>query len=162
MKTLLALRHAKAQEGAPNGDKDRALTRRGERDAARIAERVRAAAGLPDAVVTSDARRARQTAEIVAAGIGFAAPLTVEPAIYAADEDTLLQIVRELPDGADRVLLVGHNPGFEQLSATLSRDGGPGGRLPTAGLVHLEFDVPGWGDVRPHTGRLRGVYTPAG
>jgi phosphohistidine phosphatase len=160
MKTLLVLRHAKAAGDAPKGDKDRALTKRGERDAALIAQQLSDIAARPDAVVTSDARRARQTAAIVAAAIGFAPPLTIEPALYAAGVDTLLQIVRELPDTAGCVLLVGHNPGFEQLSAALSGDGSPAAHLPTAGLAPLEFDVARWSDVRPRTGRLRGIYTP--
>ena len=159
MKTLLLLRHAKTEADSPKGDKARALTKRGERDAAHIASQVQAV--RPDAIVASDARRAQQTAAIVAQAIGFTAPLTTDPAIYAADVDTLLLVARELPDSADCALLVGHNPGFEQLGALLAREGiPPDWHLPTAGLVHLEFDVARWDEVRPRTGRLRAVSTP--
>ena len=164
MKILLILRHGKAEEGAPSGrDRDRALTKRGERDAEAMGRHLRALVGrAPDAVVTSDARRARQTAVLAAAAVGFASAVTEEPAIYNADVDTLLECVRLLPEAADCVLLVGHNPGFEQLAALLAAPGSDVPELPTAGLAHLEFDIRRWTEVRPHTGRLRGVHTPKG
>jgi phosphohistidine phosphatase len=155
MKTLLILRHAKTEQDAPAGDHARQLTKRGERDARTIAEHIRATTGAPDAIVTSDARRALQTAEIVAQIVGFTKPLTVEPRIYAADLDTLRGIVSDLPDGADRVTLVGHNPGFEELTAALTGADEDEIRLPTSGLAHLEFAVPHWADVREGTGKLR-------
>src|SRR5688572_15164491 len=120
MKTLFVLRHAKTQPAAPNGDHARQLTERGHEDAERMAAYIKRSMEMPDAIVTSDARRARQTAEIVADGIGFTSDLTVEPRIYAAGLDALLDVVRALPDDADRVILVGHNPGFEELAEALS------------------------------------------
>lgn len=158
MKTLLVLRHAKTQPNAPHGDHARQLTERGHRDAQRMATAIKTTLGTPDAIVTSDARRAMQTAEIVANGVGFATALTVEPRIYAAGLDTLLDVVRELPDDADRVFLIGHNPGFEELAEALSSDDAEV-RLPTSAFAHLEFDVPSWAAVQPGSGQLREVAT---
>ena len=160
MKALLILRHAKAEKDASQGDKGRALTRRGRRDAAAIGQWMGALVGSPDAVVTSDARRAQETADLVASAIGFTGPITTEPDIYDADRDTLLRVVRRLPDSADCVLLVGHNPGCEQLAALLAGEEATVSPLPAARLVYLEFEVMTWRDVRPGEGRLRGVYTP--
>ena len=98
MKTLLILRHAKTQSDAPAGDHARELTERGHRNAAAMGAYIHNLTGTPDAIITSDATRALQTAEIVAAAVDFAAPLTVEPRIYAADLDTLLAVVRRIPD----------------------------------------------------------------
>src|SRR5687767_9893272 len=122
MKTLLILRHAKAQDDSPSGrDRDRALSGRGERDAARMGRHIHTLAGCPDAVVTSDARRAQQTADLAAAELGFPeTAITEEPAIYGADVDTLLECVQRLPEAATSVLMVGHNPGFEGLAIVLS------------------------------------------
>ena len=158
-KTLFILRHAKAQPDAPRGDRARELTGRGLRNTAAIGAHLHATIDSPDAIVTSDARRARQTAEIVAAACDFTAPLTLEPKIYAADLDSLLQVVRALPDGADTALLVGHNPGLEMLSAMLAGAAGEVS-LPTAGLVHLEFEVARWGEVQPGSARWHGLTTP--
>src|SRR5689334_18770059 len=112
MKSLLILRHAKTRPDAAQGDHARQLTGRGEHDARKIGEHIRATIGTPDAVVTSDARRAVQTAELVASAAGFGGELTIEPRLYAADLDTLLAIVCTLPDETARVILVGHNPGL--------------------------------------------------
>ncbi len=158
MKTLLILRHAKTQPDAPNGDHARQLTQRGHQDAEKVAAYIQRQFGAPDAIVTSDARRAMQTAEIVANGVGLASPLTVEPRIYAAGLDTLLGVVRELTDAADRVILVGHNPGFEEMAEALS-SGDEDVRLPTSAFAHLEFDVSRWAAVQPGLGTLREIAT---
>jgi phosphohistidine phosphatase len=160
MKTLLIFRHGKAEERAPGGDQDRALTPRGERDVARVAHHLAAQAGMPDSIITSDARRAYQTATIVAETIGFPGTVQIEPQLYLAGEDALVQIVHALPDAADRIVLVGHNPGFAHLGNRLVDAGTPIAELPTAGLIHLEFDVAHWQEIQAGTGRLRGVYTP--
>lgn len=160
MKTLLVLRHAKTQSDAPAGDHARELTERGQRNAADMGAYIRNLIGTPDAMITSDATRARNTAEIVAMSVDFAAPLTVEPRIYAAGLDTLLAVVRRIPDEVRSAIIVGHNPGFEELAEALARNHDSGIRLPTSGLAILEFDVERWDAVRAGTGRLREVATP--
>jgi phosphohistidine phosphatase len=160
MKTLLLLRHGKAQADAPHGDKKRALTDRGTRDSKTIGSVISSLVTRIDAVITSDAKRADETAELAAASAGYSGKITYEPAMYGADLDTLIRVVRHLPDSADRVLLVGHNPGFEELAAALPVEGTSPPRLPTAGVAHIEFDATHWRDVRPGTGRLVGVHTP--
>jgi phosphohistidine phosphatase len=160
MKTLLILRHAKTQSDAPAGDHARELTERGHRNAAAMGAYIHNLIGTPDAIITSDATRARQTAEIVASAIDFAAPLTVEPRIYAADLEILLAVVRRLPDDVQTAIIVGHNPGFEELAAALAGNAEHGVRLPTSGLAVLDIDVKRWDAVRAGAGRLREVATP--
>ena len=160
MKTLLILRHAKTQSDAPAGDHARELTERGHRNAAAMGAHIHSLIGTPDAIITSDATRARQTAEIVAAAVDFAAPLTMVPQMYAADLDTLLGMVRRIPDEVRTAIIVGHNPGFEELAAALAGNAESGVRLPTSGLAVLEFDAEGWDAARAGAGRLREVATP--
>src|SRR5215216_6936657 len=93
MKSLLVLRHAKTQPDAPAGDHARELTERGHRNAEAMGAYIKSLTGTPDAIITSDATRALQTAEIVARAVDFTDPLTVEPRIYAADPNTLLAVV---------------------------------------------------------------------
>ena len=160
MKTLLILRHAKTQADAPAGDRARELTKRGHRNAAAMGAYIHNLSGTPDAIITSDATRSRQTAEIVAPAVDFAGPLTVEPLIYNADLTTLLVVVRRIPDEIQTAIIVGHNPGFEELAAALTGNPEHEVRLPTSGLAVLEFDVERWDAVRAGSGRLRGVATP--
>jgi phosphohistidine phosphatase len=160
MKTLLILRHAKTQSDAPDGDHARELTERGHRNAAAMGTYIHDLTGTPDAIITSDATRARQTAEIVATAVDFTEPLSVEPRIYAADLDTLLAVVRRIPDDVGSAMLVGHNPGFEELAQALAGNHDEEIRLPTSGLALLEFDVERWNAMRRGAGRLRAVATP--
>jgi phosphohistidine phosphatase len=160
MKTLLVLRHAKAKPDAPVGDRLRALTDRGRRDATTIGGHLHSLVGTPDAIVTSDSRRALQTAELAAAASGFDSPLTVEPVIYDGDLDDLAKVVRRLPDTADCVVIVGHNPGFQELIDLLTEDDIVIDHLPTAGLAHLEHDGKRWRDLAPGTCRFRGMTSP--
>lgn len=160
MKTLLILRHGKTQSDAPAGDHARKLTERGHRNAAAMGTYIHNLIGTPDAIITSDATRARQTAEIMAEAVGIQTPLTVEPRIYGADLNTLLALVRSILDEVDTAIIVGHNPGFEELAEALAGNYDQGIRLPTSGLALLEFDVARWDAVRAGAGRLREVATP--
>ena len=90
--------------------------------------------------------------------------------LYLAEPEVILSIVRLAPDKADSVMVVGHNPGLEQLATLLARE--PVKRkerdrfdrieekFPTAALAVLEFDVPRWRDVAPGTGALRNFVRP--
>ena len=160
MKTLLILRHGKAQPDAPDGDHARELTDRGARDSQAIGDYIRQVAGTPDAIITSDAQRALQTAEIVADATGYDGELTLVPRIYQADLRTLLALVRSILDEVDTALVCGHNPGFEELVAALAGIDEDDVRLPTAAVAHLEFDVPRWDDAREGTARWRGIVSP--
>jgi phosphohistidine phosphatase len=160
MKILLILRHAKAQPDSASGDWARDLAERGHRDASVIGDLIRERIGQPDAIVSSDANRARQTAELVATAIEFAEPIALNHAVYAAELDDLVAVVRGFPERAGTVLLVGHNPGLEALVAHLAGIDATEIRLPTAGLAHLELEVDHWRDAARATGRLVAVHTP--
>jgi len=161
MKTLLVMRHGKAQEDAPKGDKARVLVERGEREAALMGRVIKKLGLKPDAVVSSDAARARGTAEIAAEAAGFDGKIKLVPDIYAAGLDDLLEVVSTLSDDWDNVLIVGHNPGFEDLSAALAEEGTETPELPTAAVARLEFDkAKKWKDVKEGSGKLVEVYRP--
>jgi phosphohistidine phosphatase len=160
MKTLLILRHGKTQQYSPRGDHARELTERGRRNSRTMGEYIRGLTGTPDAIITSDAVRSVQTAEIVAPATGFTGELTIDPRIYEADLPTLLALVLEIPNDVAIALLVGHNPGFEELSGALAGIDPDDVRLPTAGLAHVEFDDDAWDRAFNGSGRLRGIMTP--
>lgn len=158
VKTVLLMRHAKSNwDDASLRDFDRPLAERGRRDAPRIARAVVALDSAPDFIVSSPAARARETIEAVIREGGLTAPLEFNDAIYDATSAALMQIVRRLPDERQRVLMVGHNPGFEDL---LTRLTGERGRMPTAAIACIEFQVDHWDDVEDGEGKLVWLLTP--
>ncbi len=152
MKTLLIVRHAKTERDHPAGDHARGLTQRGTRAATALGHDLQQRIGTPDRIVTSAARRAVQTATLIATACAAADRLHLDPALYLADLDDLLAVLRRLPDAAATVILVGHNPGLEALVPALA--GGPTRHLPPAGLAHLTLPVDRWAAVQPGTATL--------
>ncbi|MBM4088331.1 MAG: histidine phosphatase family protein [Planctomycetes bacterium] len=145
MKTLLILRHAKsswAEADVP--DHDRPLNKRGKHDAPRVG-RLLADAGLqPQQIISSTAKRARQTAARVADACGCQDVVVLSRTLYLASAEVYLDVLRGVPDSLDRVMVVGHNPGLEQLLQLLT---GQQIRFPTAALAHVQLDVAHWRDL---------------
>ena len=158
MKTLLLMRHGKSSwDDAGLGDFDRPLAKRGRRDAPRVARALLALGSAPDFIVSSPAVRARETVEAVIREGGFTAPLQFVDSIYDASVAELMRILRQLPDERQRVLMVGHNPGFEDL---LTRLTGERGHMPTAAIACIEFHIDHWDGVEDEQGKLVWLLTP--
>jgi len=158
---LILLRHAKS-DWPDVPDRDRPLAKRGRRDAPKIGRWLREHAYVPEVVICSDARRARQTWDRVARELGGSPSVTFEPRAYAASATTLLYLVMELPATSRTALLIGHNPGVSELATSLALP--PDGddapiRFPTAAVAVLDF--PGdWADLAPGQARLTDFTTP--
>lgn len=159
MKTLLILRHAKSSwADAGMDDHDRPLNARGKRDAPRIGQLLADQGLHPDLVLSSTAKRARSTAKRVMEGGGFACPKQLLDEFYLAPPETYVDTLQQLPDDIERVLVIGHNPGLEALTGHLT---GNHESLPTAALVHVEFDIDAWSDlVDQPQGTQRGIWRP--
>lgn len=160
MRTLHLLRHAKSSwDDTALPDAERPLAPRGKRTVAALREHFDTLDLSVDLVLVSSARRARATWDGVANGFRGAPTVQDEPRIYEAGVDDLLAIVRTVPDDVASLLLVGHNPGFEQLAETLIGRGDDDAladlRLgyPTGGFASLTFDE-SWRDVGPGRGYL--------
>jgi phosphohistidine phosphatase len=141
MRTLYLLRHAKSSWTDPTlPDRERALAKRGRRDAKLIAKHLRRLGGEPDLVLCSSATRTRQTLELMLPGIGSATVL-VEDELYAASSDELLARLRLVPNAVGSVMLIGHNPGIHELALALAGSGdeleGLRAKFPTAALATL-------------------------
>jgi phosphohistidine phosphatase len=158
MKTLLLLRHAKSSwDSAAVRDFDRPLANRGERDAPRIGRELGRRGVQPDLIVSSPAARAKATIELVASSAGFTTGSTFNESIYGASSAELIRFVRKLPGERSCVLIVGHNPGFEDLVNRLT---GSNERMPTAALACIEFDRDDWADVDDEKAKLAWLITP--
>jgi phosphohistidine phosphatase len=167
MKRLTLLRHAKSGDDEPLlRDFDRRLNAKGRRAARTVGEALRAEGLRFDAVLASPARRVVETLEEVAAGYGAPLAPRWERRIYLAAPDDLLDVVQAAPDDADSLLLVGHNPGLEQLVLALVPPGADGMRgqvqekYPTATVAEIEFDADRWADVTEGRGRLTRFVRP--
>lgn len=159
VKTLLILRHAKSDWGDGDvADHDRPLTERGKRDAPRVGEYLRKQKVCPTAIFSSTAKRARKTAEKVAQALNDEIPIHLAPTLYLAGPDAYLRILAE--NGADQscLLVVGHNPGIEQLVTRLTREVVPMG---TAALVEVQIDIDSWHELDDTTqGRMVRHWRP--
>ena len=150
MKTLLLLRHAKSSwKDSGLTDHDRRLNDRGRRDAPRMGQLLTDENLLPDLILSSTANRARTSAELVAAGSGFDGEIVLDGNLYHALPESYLAVLAELPDNYNRVLVVGHNPGIEQLLIRLT---GNHQRFATATLAHVSLDVQRWRELDGRTG----------
>ncbi|MGH3951270.1 MAG: SixA phosphatase family protein [Pseudonocardiaceae bacterium] len=157
-RTLVILRHAKS--GPPDGkpDVDRPLAERGMRDAPAVGRWLNEHVPKVDLVICSPAQRARQTWQ-VAAGEFDADPRVVHDVhLYAASARDLAEVVRELPAEAATVLLVGHNPGLEDLVLALS---GEPCTLKTSSIAVLSGEGE-WTDCAPGWAELTATTTPRG
>jgi phosphohistidine phosphatase len=158
MKTLLILRHAKSSwNDSTLDDHERPLNKRGLKDGPRIGKLVREHGLTPDVIISSDAVRARLTAEAVADAAGYAGDIRFDGTLYAASPADILAVLRTVTSTTARtVMVIGHNPGLEELVARLT---GEQPDLPTAALAQIVLPIDRWRDLKASTrGRLEGLY----
>ena len=157
MRTLYLLRHAKSSwKDASLSDFERPLKRRGREAAQLVGERLAQEKLKNPLLICSPAVRARETAELVLKRAKLRVEERWDERIYEASLHDLRQVVAEIPDDKTVVILIGHNPGFEELLAFLT---GEGRRMPTAALAKIDFDV-SWKDVAASSGKLDWFTTP--
>ena len=148
MKRLTLMRHANAQWKDPQfSDFDRPLNRRGTSEAEAMARRLIELKLLPTAVLTSPARRAQQTADIVVRELGMTGrSVRTEESLYLAPADEILRLIYATGPRIPHVMIVGHNPGISEvgnlLAPTLRI-----GELTTAAVCSMTFDVRSWTNV---------------
>lgn len=158
MKTLFILRHGKAaRPDAELTDFERALTPRGEREAAHAGAVLKARLFLDSPGAVSAARRTRETAEAVGTACDWHLP---EPLLegYLAPALFWLQAVNAWESDRATGLIVGHNPGVSDLVHYLT---GVDISLPTAGLAEVQFPVTSWAEISGGCGELVSVWTPS-
>ena len=160
MKTLLILRHAKSSwDDTSLDDVERPLNARGRSDAPRMGELLRDERLIPDVIITSNAVRAHATALAVAEAVGYTSDVVVDPLLYHASPEDVLAVLNTVPDAdASNVLIVGHNPGLENLVEKLS---GERHDLPTAALAQLGLTITRWDELDASTrATLVNVWRP--
>jgi phosphohistidine phosphatase len=162
MKTLLVLRHAKSSwDDAALDDHERPLNKRGQRDAPRMGSLVRERGLIPDVVISCDAVRARLTAEAVVEAARYGGEILLDRRLHLAGPADVLSLLRTVGEKAETVMIVGHNPGLEELVGHLT---GERGFVARAALLddhghEVDLLVVRPHDARPRAGKLRVVLS---
>lgn len=157
MKTLYVLRHAKSDwSDAGLTDFERPLNERGRKAAPKMGEFMRENGFAPDLIVSSPATRARETAEFVRKAGHFDAEILFEPRIYEAGLGDLIEVVSNVENSCEKLLIVGHNPGFEHLVGSLT---GAYQAMPTAALAVIELEIENWNEIT-RGGKLKDLFKP--
>jgi phosphohistidine phosphatase len=157
---LVLLRHAKSAYPPGVADYRRPLGERGVRDAPVAGERVRQRLGDPDLVLVSGATRTRETWDLARAAWPHSPHVVFDDRIYEASVDELMMLLREVDESRPRVLLIGHNPGLEELAFMISDGRGDpaaiaamGTKFPTSALALFDIDRP-WEHLVAGSGHL--------
>ncbi len=154
MKTIFLIRHAKSSwKESGKRDFDRPLNSRGISDAPEMGKRMLERNQIPDLVLSSEANRALSTAEAITKALGLKdEQLQTHRDLYLSSPDTILRIIRDLPEQYDSVAIVCHNPGISQANYMLS---GHALEMVTCAISEIEFGVDIWQAVAPEMGIMK-------
>ncbi|MGW1667913.1 SixA phosphatase family protein [Streptomyces sp. NPDC002324] len=168
LRRLLVLRHAKSAWPVGVPDHERPLSPRGRRDAPAAGRALADADCLPDLAVCSTAVRARLTWELASAQWGTPPPVRYDGRVYAAAVPELLDVVRETPGHVRTLLLVGHNPGLEELVLDLAGEALDTAlddmrvKFPTSAIAFLSWHGATWAALAPGTALLTDMIVARG
>ncbi len=168
MKTITIFRHAKSGEkdNPKIDDFDRPLADKGLKAATKMGIAMRDRKLRPNLILCSPSVRTRQTLSLASAEAWDNAPrVRYDRKLYDASAQTLFQAMKELPEDVSHVMIVGHNPGLQELAVALAPLGSPArqqfkDKLATAAVATFDFDVERWRDLQPGEGQLRLSITP--
>ena len=167
MKIVGLLRHAKSSRDDPHlADIDRPLTQRGVRAAELMGAEFRKRDAAFDLVLASPARRVIDTIRSFETGYGRPLEPTYEPVLYENSATTLLNMLVDIGDKAERILLVGHNPSLQSLGTVLAKPQDAlhaelADHFPTAAAVLVELPIDHWSDIRTGAGRILWLLKPS-
>lgn len=164
-KFVYLLRHAKSSRDDPGiPDHDRPLNQRGLKAAKKVAEHLERRGIVPALLLCSSARRARETMAPLQRTLGARSKIKVEDGLYAASAAQLLKRLRQVPDSVPSVMIVGHNPGIQDLAVQLvgEKEGAKSltVKFPTAALATLSLSKPRWRELSAGAAELVGFVTP--
>lgn len=139
---LIILRHAKSSwDSDAADDHSRPLNKRGRRDAPRMGEHLRRRGWLPTTVISSDSRRTRETVKGLFSDVDLEPEVVFTRSLYHAGLNEIREAIAEHGDDATEILVVGHNPGWEDAVATLS---GAHHRFTTCNAALFEVEAESW------------------
>jgi len=165
MNMLHLLRHAKSSTKEGVEDYERPLSRRGRKTARRVGRNLSAKLGTVDLVLCSSARRTRETLDFVLDEFSPRPRTSIEDELYLASREKLAARLGRLDPRDGNVLLIGHNPGLQELAIALADENSPAfgalasGKFPTAAYVSFRVP-PDWSVLGSSRHELIGYVTP--
>lgn len=152
--TLYLVRHAKAETPTRGlKDFDRMLAPKGHNQAPQMGGKLKQLGCKPDAIISSPAERAAQTARYLAEQINYEPEnIIFNDDVYSSSVRILLGIINKQPQHLKQLMLVGHNPEFSFLAEHLT--GQSIGNLPTCGMVKITFEADNWNQIAGGLGNL--------
>jgi phosphohistidine phosphatase len=165
MRRLMLLRHAKAVPQGGLADENRPLAERGRSDMTAVADFAVEKGLVPDLVLVSSSLRTRETWELLLPAFGSPPAHRIEPRLYSAPSEQIFYVIREIAPEIQSLMLVGHNPGLEDVARILTGSGETdalirfGGTMPTSAFAGIDL-AGGWSDLQERTGRLEFFVTP--
>jgi phosphohistidine phosphatase len=167
MRRLLLMRHAKAERLQPGGrDLDRVLDPRGRADAKTLGTYLVQHRSIPDLALVSTAARTRETWTLVAAVFAKARAASFDDRLYEAFPLPILEVIKQTAEDVGTLLVIGHNPGLQDLATMLVASGDIearerlGREFPTSALATVSFVAENWSGVHARGGRLEHFVTP--
>jgi phosphohistidine phosphatase len=167
MRRLLLFRHAKAERSEPGmRDQSRVLIDRGRKDAAAIGAYMASHGLVPDRVVVSPAARSQETWQYASNAFDHTLSSNLAEQLYDATAHTILEVIKATPAVAHTLLVIGHNPGLQELAVMLVASGDIetrerlGEKFPTSGLAIIDFPIDDWSKLHPQAGRLERFVSP--
>ncbi|MGK6313338.1 SixA phosphatase family protein [Neorhizobium sp. DT-125] len=163
---LILLRHAKSAWPEGVADKERPLATRGRKAAPLIGDYMAREGLLPDLALVSPARRTRETWMLVRDELPGDGEVRDHAGVYEVSAMKILDILAQVEPVYRNVLIVGHNPGLQELALLLTGTGNADARrkmaekFPTAGLAVIDFDAADWREISEGSGRLERFVTP--
>ncbi|SRR5579883_1549792 len=158
MKNLILLRHAKSSWDEPAlSDFDRPLNNRGKKAAPIIGKLMKERQLKPDLILCSPSKRTKQTAKLVLDSAKLDLDVTFDKGIYEASTSKLLNILKSQEATAESILMIGHNPGLEDLLTELT---GCHEHFPTAALANIVLDIENWKGIKYGAGELKWIVRP--
>ena len=167
MRRLILFRHAKAEASEPGmEDRARALVERGRKDAAKMGAYMAGHGLTPDKVILSPATRTQETWKHASAAFKPAPGAKTCDKLYDATLHAIFGVIKDAPAAGHTLLIVGHNPSLHEVAVSLIATGDIEARerlrekLPTAGLVIIDFAFDDWSKLNPQSGRLERFVNP--
>jgi len=159
VKALLVFRHAKSSRSDDTlDDHDRPLNKRGNRTAPLMGKWIAKQNAVPELILSSTAKRAKSTAKKAAKAMGYKGEIRYDKSLYLAQPSAYLKALQSYATSQTRVMLVGHNPGLEELLQAMT---GKAQALPTAALAEIRLDIESWQDLQSNTtGELDHLWLP--
>ncbi len=152
MKKLYIIRHAKSSWSDETlNDFERPLNKRGKSNAPMMGERLKEKGVMPDIIISSPAKRAKSTAEMIAKEIGYEKKVLFDENIYESSVDELRKIIKEIDNKKGIVFLIGHNPSLNALAeyyVNFSQN------IPTCGIVEIAFECDKWANIEHKNAKL--------